>query len=127
VQVIVYHNVARGPDGRCINFDGYKPGQPLVPVFSYDADPAGSGLPGLQVIAEQAFEAFNLPAELLSPRQGELAARYRARSLRSLSVGDVLRLGDTALACDPAGFREVPGELNEVRVSEQGTHPINET
>jgi hypothetical protein len=127
VHVIVYHNVARGPDSRRINFDGYKPGQPLVPVFRYDADPADSGLPGLQVIAEQAFEAFNLPAELLNPRQGELAARYRGRSLRSLSVGDVLRLGDTALACDPAGFREVPGELNEVRVSEHGTHPIDET
>jgi hypothetical protein len=44
-----------------------------------------------------------------------------------VSVGDVLRLGGTALACDPAGFREVPSELNEVRVSEHGTHPIEDT
>ena len=44
-----------------------------------------------------------------------------------MSVGDVLRLGGTALACDPAGFREVSGELNEVHVSEHGTHPVEGT
>jgi len=44
-----------------------------------------------------------------------------------LRVGDVLRLGDTALACDSVGFREVPAELNEVRIREHGTQPISGT
>jgi hypothetical protein len=127
MRVIVYHNVARDQNDRHINFDGYQHGQPLVPVFAYDVVLLDGGLPELMLIAERAFEAFNLPPGLLNERQRELAARYRARSLRSLSVGDVLRLGDTALACDRAGFREVPGELHEVRMSEHGTHPVEDT
>jgi hypothetical protein len=127
VQVIVYHNVARDQNDRHINFDGYQHGQPLVPVFTYDVALLDGGLPELRLVAEKAFEAFNLPPELLGGRQRELATGYRARSLRSMSVGDVLRLGGTALACDPAGFREVPSELNEVHVSEHGTHPVEDT
>ena len=127
MRVTVYHNVARGPDDRHINFDGYQPGQPLVPVFAYDVELLDGGMPELLLIAERAFEAFNADPDLLTGRTRDLATRYRARSLRSLSIGDVLRLGDTALACDPVGFREVPGELNEVRVSEHGTHPISST
>jgi hypothetical protein len=124
MHVTVYHNIARGPDERHINFDGYQPGQPLVPVFAYDVELLDGGIPELLLIAETAFEAFNADPGLLPTRTRDLATRYRARSLRSLSVGDVLRLGDTALACDPVGFRQVPGDLNEVRVSEHGTHPI---
>ena len=127
MQVTVYHNVARGPDDRHINFDGYQPGQPLVPVFAYDVELLDGGMEELLLIAETAFEAFNVDPDLLPDRTRDLATRYRARSLRSLSVGDVLRLGDTALACDPVGFREVPAELNEVRVSEHGTRPISGT
>lgn len=125
MQVTVYHNVARGSDDRHINFDGYQPGQPLVPVFAYDVELLDGGMEELLLIAEMAFEAFNADPDLLPDRTRDLATRYRARSLRSLSVGDVLRLGDTALACDPVGFRKVPAELNEVRVSEHGTHPIS--
>jgi hypothetical protein len=127
MHVTVYHNVARDEAGHHLGFDGYQPGQPLVPVFTYNAELLDGALPELRLVAEKAFEAFNLPPDLLNGRQRELAARYRARSLRSVSVGDVLRLGDMALACDPVGFREVPGELNEVRVSEHGTHPIPST
>jgi hypothetical protein len=127
VHVTVYHNVARGPDDRRINFDGYQPGQPLVPVFAYDVELLDGGMPELLLIAERAFEAFNADPDLLPARTRDLATRYRARSLRSLSVGDVLRLGDTALACDPVGFRQVPAELNEVRIREHGTQPISGT
>jgi hypothetical protein len=84
-------------------------------------------MPELLLIAERAFEAFNADPEMLTGRQLELAVRYRRARLRSFSAGDVLRLGDTALACDRVGFREVSGELNEVRVSEHGTHPIDAT
>jgi hypothetical protein len=127
VHVTVYHNVALGPDDHHINFDGYQPGQPLVPVFAYDVELLDGGMEELLLIAETAFEAFNADPDFLPARARDLATRYRARSLRSLSVGDVLRLGDTTLACAPVGFREVPAFLNEVRVSEHGTHPISGT
>jgi hypothetical protein len=127
MRVTVYHNVARDEAGRHLHFDGYQPGHPLVPVFTYDALLLDGGLPELLRIAEAAFEAFNADPEMLQGNQRELAARYRDRRLRSMSVGDVLLLGGTVLACDPAGFREVPSELDEVRVSEHGTHPIEDT
>lgn len=125
MRVIIYHNVARDPHGRHINFDGYQPGQPLVLVFAYDVELLDGGLPELRHIAERAFEAFNLPPELLAEDQYDLAAQYRRRALRSLSVGDVACLGGVALACEPIGFREVPADLNEVHVSEPGTTPLD--
>lgn len=125
MHVTVYHNVARNEAGHHLGFDGYQPGQPLVPVFAYDLGLLDGGMPELLLVAEAAFEAFNADPDMLAGSQRDLASRYRDRRLRSLSVGDVLRVGDTALACDPVGFREVPAELNEVRVSEHGTHPIS--
>lgn len=125
MRVIIYHNVARDQQGRHINFHGYQPGQPLVPVFAYDVELLDGGLPELRHIAEQAFEAFNMPPELLTADQYDLAARYRRHGLRSLSVGDVACLGGTALACEPVGFIEVPADLNEVHVAEPGTTPLD--
>jgi hypothetical protein len=125
MRVTVYHNIARDDAGHQLGFDGYQPGHPLVAVFTYDANLLNGGPPELLRIAEAAFEAFNADPEMLAGAQRKLATRYRRRALRSLSVGDVLLVGDTALACDPVGFREVPGDLNEVRVSAHGTHPIS--
>ncbi len=125
MRVTVYHNIARDDAGHHRGFDGYQPGHRLVAVFTCDAGLLDGGPPELLRIAEAAFCAFNADPEMLAGVQRELATRYRRRALRSLSVGDVLRVGDTVLACDPVGFREVSGELNEVRVSEHGTHPIS--
>lgn len=124
MHVTVYHNVTRDETGHHLGFDGYQPGQPLVPVFAYDVELLDGGMPELLLVAEAAFEAFNADPDMLVGSQRDLATRYRDRRLRSLSVGDVLRLGDTALACDPVGFRQAPAELNEVRICEHGTHPI---
>jgi hypothetical protein len=123
MRVTVYHNVARDSGGRRVNFDGYQQGHPLVPVFTYDIDLLGGGLAERRRIAEAAFEAFNADPEMLQGKQRQLAASYRERRLRSLSVGDVVRVGGIALACAPVGFREIGGDLNEARVSEPGTHP----
>ena len=60
-------------------------GQPLVPVFAYDVELPGGGMPGLQLIAEDAFEAFNADPEMLTGRKLELATRYRQALLRSPS------------------------------------------
>lgn len=125
MRVIIYHNVARDQHGRHINFDGYQPGQPLVPVFAYDVELIDGAVPELRRIAEQAFEAFNMPPDLLGEDLYHLAARYRRRGLKSFSVGDVARLGGVALACEAAGFREVPAELNEMYISEPGTTPLD--
>jgi hypothetical protein len=124
VRLTIYHNVARDGHGRHTGFDGYLPGQPLVPVFAYDVELVDGGMPELLLLAEQAFEAFNADPVLLAGRQRDLATQYRNLRLRSLSVGDVVRAGETTLACENFGFREVPGELNEVRISEHGTHPF---
>ncbi len=123
MRVIVYHNVARDDAGHHAGFDGYQPGHPLVPVFTYDTELLDGGLPELLRVAEAAFEAFNADPEMLAGRQRELAASYRDRRLRSLSIGDIVQTGATALACDPVGFREVEGDLNVVRSDEPGTHP----
>jgi len=64
--------------------------------------------------------------EWLTAGQRDLAASYRSRRLRSMSTGDVARLGPIALACDSVGFREVPAELNVVQVSEHGTVPLDD-
>lgn len=85
MRVTVYHNVARDDEDRHVNFFGYQPGHPLVPVFAYDIDLPGGGLPELLRISEAAFKAFNIDPEMLEGKQRELAARYRGRELRSLS------------------------------------------
>jgi len=127
VRVTIFHNVARDGHGRRIGFDGYQPGQPLVPVFAYDVEVPGGGMPGLLLIAEDAFEAFNADPEMLTGRKRELATQYRQALLRSVSVVAVVRASDTALACDHIGFREVPGALNEVHTCEHGTYPLDDS
>lgn len=67
--------------------------------------------------AEDIFYTFNVgddPALARDERQLSLARAYRARKLRSLSVGDVLIFeGEAALACESAGWRVVaPDELH---------------
>ena len=85
------------------HFSGYKHGHAVCKVFSYDA-PASSGLDDL---AEEAFAAFNAPLESLDPAYRSIAEGYRAAGNRSLSVGDVLCIGDAWLACATYGWVQV--------------------
>ena len=60
--------------------DGYQPGNPMVRVFAYQADPAGRSP---EAIAEEAFAICNG-----HPRDAggeDLSRRYYQRELRSLS------------------------------------------
>ena len=83
ITVTIWHNVARDAQGRHTGmFDGYQPGDPMVRVFTYQAT-AGCRSP--QEIADAAYEAFNADPEMLAGGQGEMAARYRDRQLRSVS------------------------------------------
>ena len=73
--------------------DGYQPGDPVVRVFAYQADPAG-GRP--EEIADEAFDTFNDHPR--DPDGADLACAYYGRRLRSLSDGDVVAVGEVALA-----------------------------
>jgi hypothetical protein len=121
ITVTIFHNVARDHEGRhTAMLAGYQPGDPMVRVFTYQADPAGRSP---EEIAEEAFAICNG-----HPRDAggqELARRYYQRRLRSLSVGDVVAIGEVALAVGrPAGWDPVRGGMAEVRTDEHGTHPL---
>ena len=99
--------------------DGYQPGDPVVRVFAYQASPGRSA----EEIAEEAFAIFNdHPGDAAG---AELACAYYGRRLRSLSVGDVVAVGDVAAGGRrPAGWEPVTGPLTEVRTREHGTSPL---
>ena len=76
-------------------------------------------------IADEAFDTFNDHPR--NPNGADLACAYYGRRLRSLSVGDVVAVGDALLAVGrPAGWVLVSGGLTEVRTSEHGTRPLPE-
>jgi hypothetical protein len=81
ITVTIWHNVAVDDQGRhTAMLDGYQPGDPVVRVFAYQADPAGRSA---EEIAGEAFAIFNdHPADAAG---AELACAYYGRRLRSLS------------------------------------------
>ena len=102
--------------------DGYQPGDPMVRVFTYQADPAGRTA---KEIADEAFDTFNDHPR--DPGGADLACAYYGRRLRSLSRrrrrgrrAD----GEVRLAVAKFGWTPVPGPLTEVRTSEHGTRPL---
>jgi len=60
--------------------DGYRPGDPMVRVFTYQADPAGRSP---EAVAEEAFAICN--GHPGNAHGEELSRRYYQRELRSLS------------------------------------------
>lgn len=86
---------------------------PLVKVFEYDP----ADLPGDDTLGG-AFTTFNVgddPGFTEPGAMRDLALRYRARRLRSLSVGDVIAVDGETWACEAAGWRPVAvRELNIV-------------
>jgi hypothetical protein len=86
-KVTIFHNVSR--DGSF----GYVTGQDLVPVFMYESDTDAN-----DVVLNRAFETFNVG-------EGKLAQEYRARRLRSLSVGDVVQIDTRFYSVERFGFK----------------------
>ncbi len=80
ITLTIWHNVATDAQGRHTGMlDGYQPGNPMVRVFAYQADPAGRSP---EAIAEEAFAICNG-----HPRDAggeDLSRRYYERELRSL-------------------------------------------
>jgi len=119
ITVTIWHNTAADEHGRpTAMLDGYRPGDPMVAVFTYQADPAR----GPEAVAEDAFGIFN--GHPRDARDADLARAYYERQLRSLSVGDVVVVGEVPLAVAKAGWIPVAGGLNEVRASQHGTRPL---
>lgn len=121
ITVTIWHNVSDDEqDGHHAMLDGYRPGDPVVRVFTYQADPAGSP----EAVAEDAFAICNG-----HPRRAAdagLSRDYYDRELRSLSVGDIVSVGETRLAVTKVGWTLVRDDLNETRDEEPGTHPLPE-
>jgi hypothetical protein len=80
ITVTIWHNVALDGQGRhTAMLDGYQPGDPVVRVFAYQADPGQAA----EEIAEEAFAICNgHPRDVGSE---DLSRRYYQRELRSLS------------------------------------------
>ena len=119
LTVSIWHNVTRDPEGRHAGFGGFTPGDQMVKVFTYDTPATGAALP--------ASPRTRSPPSTTPPASDEAAAlarQYRQRRLRSLSVGDMVVVGETALTVASAGFAPLRGTFTPVRVHEHGTHPI---
>ena len=81
ITVTIFHNVARDGQGRPTGMlDGYHPGDPVVRVFTYQADPAGRDP---EQIAEEPYAICN--GHPSDADGADLSCRYYERELRSLS------------------------------------------
>jgi hypothetical protein len=134
-RVSVLHNVARDEHDRKISYFGYQDGHPLVVVFEADIGLGDEACPS--AVAEEIYVACNLDPDMLTGRMAVLARAYRDRRLRSLSVGDLVVIGDgdgriamrvddvgvSAVAGDTLKLLSTPEELHQVTVREHGTHP----
>ena len=114
MKVSIFHNVDRD------HFSGYRPGHALVRVFEAEVP---DGMAPHQA-AEKMFEIGNAPEEYLSGEALELAQDYRARELRSVSVGDVVAAGEVPLACASCGWEIVAGPIREVHEASYGSVPL---
>ena len=101
ITVTIWHNVTHDAAGRHTGPLGFTPGDQMVKVFTYQAEPRGRP-PG--EIAEHAFAAFNgAPPD---DEAAGLARQYGARALRSVSVGDLVVVGEgQGLGTGQAGHR----------------------
>jgi len=80
----------------------YEPGDPIERAYDYDIDhPASTP----ETLAEQAFAMFN--GQPATPSERRHTTRYYNAGNRSLSVGDVVVIGELALACDRTGLQPV--------------------
>ncbi len=123
MRASIYHNIARDGHSQMINFGGYRPGHPLVHVLDADVEPPSGSTSTM--IAESIYAACNLAPEDVTGRLRTLATGYRHRGQRSLSVGDIVCVGEVALAVGrPAGWEPASGPLAEVRTREHGTSPL---
>ena len=97
ITLTIWHNVATDAQGRHAGMlDGYQPGNPMVLVFAYQADPAGRSP---EAIAEEAFgsatatpatpAARTCPAGITTASCGRCPSATSCPSAKSRSPSDV--------------------------------------
>jgi hypothetical protein len=99
-NVTIYHNISRDAffGFNYGNEDGNSPHY-LVKVFKFDSSRLRGDSAG---ILAGCFHEFNVG-------ETPLAAEYRARRLRSLSVGDIVDIDGRAYSCERVGWKPVNG------------------
>jgi hypothetical protein len=115
-QVGVYHNTTS-------QFMPFTSEDAISLVFTFDLDQPRDT--SAEEIAEWAFRAFNADLDMLEdgqragadPRLFPLACLYRLLRLRSVSVGDVLRI-----VCDTTVWWLACGRFGWDRIDEPFTH-----
>lgn len=103
MQVTIFHNITRDGLGRPLGIiDGFQPEHDVVRVFSYE-----TALTEPVAAAEEAFHLFNVGEDPDFGVPSPIALAYRAKGLRSLSVGDLVRVGVSTFACASYGWDAV--------------------
>ncbi|WP_433259215.1 hypothetical protein ACQPYK_49490 (plasmid) [Streptosporangium sp. CA-135522] len=97
ITVAIWHNT----NHLCL-LRGWHPADPMMRVYAYDI-PAEHARNPAQVL-EEAYETFNVGDD-------ERAQAYRERSNRSLSVGDVVVIGEVAYVCASVGWELLNGSI----------------
>lgn len=101
---------------------GYEPDHALVRVFVTEV--ADSKVPS--TVADRMWRMFTTDPQFQDGRDAETALAYRKRELRTLRGGDVILVGETALAADRRSSRWLPVDaatLNEVQTGDWGSVP----
>lgn len=99
VNVSIMHNVTPDEHGHPTKgmIDGWGPNDTLECVFTFALDTPDSDH---MILLEMIFHEFNVG-------EGFLAIAYRAKDLRSLSVGDVVIINDVAYECGRFGWGKI--------------------
>lgn len=112
MQIQVFHNVTKDAHGRHVGMlDGYRAGHDLALVYEYTVpdDKSARFLLDGRTYAEDAFHLFNVGDDPAYGTPDPRAVEYRAKRLRSLSVGDVVVVGERAYACAALGWDPIAG------------------
>jgi hypothetical protein len=105
--VTIWHNLGTDSDGQGLGMlYGFRDGDVLAPVATYDCDDVATESAALDV-AEEAFHVFNVGDDPDFGIPDGRAVSYRGACNRSLSVGDVVQVGDIWLAVEGVGFRRL--------------------
>lgn len=71
-------------------------------VFEFYADTKND-----EASCEYVYHMSNAPEEILNGLQYNLAKKWRALKLRSLSVGDTVQVGNRKFQCESFGWKEL--------------------
>lgn len=121
VTVKIYHNVTVGPSGRPVGMlDGYLPGASLTHVATFTTPLPAGDEHNVMAICNEAFHLLNVGDDPSLGTPDERAVAYRAARNRSLSVGDVVAVGEVFVAVAAYGWK--PVDIRPAQIVEYGTY-----